>query len=70
MTLIDDIVLLARHCEGHSSIELDFAAGRIMAAHNSGGLPRAIVGQAFQTLESRLVTSVREIAHEITQVET
>lgn len=71
MSLIEDILAVARDAEaGQHRIwvdpEVEAAANRILSAHANGGLPRAILGQAMQTLESRLVTSVREIAHELT----
>lgn len=70
MTLIEDIVLVAGFCrsdypEGVHPAAL--AGERILAAHANGGLPRAILGQKVQELESRLVTEIRRTAEELSR---
>lgn len=72
MTLIEDILAVARDVEaGQHRIwvdpEVEAAANRILSAHANGGLPRAILGQKVQELESRLVTEIRRTAEELSR---
>lgn len=73
MTLIEDIALLARYAQetarrgGGPRDELSAAANRVLAVHTNGGLPRAILGQKVQELESRLVTEIRRTAEELSR---
>jgi hypothetical protein len=58
MSLVDDILLLAR-CASPSDRRAYPASVRVLAAHDNGGLPRALAGEILAGAERRLTALIQ-----------